>query len=141
MPRATCLLVAIVLATTALACQGNVFSLKQGECFVGAATGNVSDVKIVDCTQAHDAEVYFVFPYPNAPSDFPGDDAVRTASETGCRPAFQDFVGLDFDSSSYGISFLRPTSDSWGTGDRTIDCLITSGDGSQLTGSAKGTAK
>ena len=142
MSRVTGLLAAIALAATALACQGNVFQLKLGECFTGGTSANVANVDVVACTQPHDAEVYSIFDYPSAPSSFPGDEAVQTAATDGCKPAFADFVGLDFDSSSYGLKYLRPTSDSWGTGDRTIDCLITSGDGtSQLTGSAKGTAK
>jgi hypothetical protein len=142
MSRVTALLAAIALAATAVACQGNVFQLKLGDCFVGGNDANVSNVDVVACTQAHDAEVYYIFDYPDAPSAFPGDDAVQAAAGNGCKPAFGDFVGLDFDSSTYAIKFLRPTSDSWGQGDRTIDCLITSGDGTtQLTGSSKGTAK
>jgi hypothetical protein len=141
MSRLIGLFAALALAATALACQGNVFQLKLGDCFTGGDSSQVTNVDVVDCAQAHDAEVYFVFDYPDAPSDFPGDQAVQTAAETGCKPAFADFVGLDFDSSIYGVKFLRPTSDSWGQGDRTIDCLITSSDDSQLTGSAKGTAK
>jgi Septum formation len=142
MSRVTSLLAIIALAATALACQGNVFQLKLGDCFTGGDSANVSNVNVVECTQAHDAEVYYIFNYPDAPSSYPGDDAVQTTAADGCKPAFSDFVGLAFDSSSYGLKYLRPTSDSWGQGDRTIDCLITSGDGTtQLTGSAKGTAR
>jgi len=142
MPRVTALLAAIALAATALACQGNVFQLKLGDCFVGGTSAEVSNVNVVACAEPHDAEVYSIFEYPDAPSAFPGDGAVQTAAGNGCKPAFAEFVGLDFESSTYGVKFLRPTSDSWGRGDRTIDCLITSGDGTtQLTGSAKGTAK
>ena len=68
MRRALVLLAGLALAFTSMACQGNVFQLKVGDCFNGAATGTVSDVSTVDCATAHDAEVYFIFDYPNAPS-------------------------------------------------------------------------
>jgi hypothetical protein len=135
---------ALMTATTATACsQGNVFSLKVGDCFnqPSATASSVSNVPIVPCTGAHDAEVYFVFDYPNAPASYPGDEAVRTAAENGCKPAFTTWVGLDFDHSIYGFSYLRPTSDSWDAKDRTIDCVIVSSDENPLTGSAKGTKK
>src|SRR5262249_16480570 len=106
MARLTALLTGIALAFVSLAGQGHVFQLKLGDCFTGAASGNVSDVTTVACSQPHDAEVYSVFTYPNAPSDYPGDDAVKSTAETGCTPAFKDFVGIDYNSSNYGISFL-----------------------------------
>lgn len=138
MRRVLLLLAGIALAYTTMACQGNVFQLKVGDCFNGAATGSVSDVSTVDCGTAHDAEVYFTFAYPNAPSAYPGADAVSAAAEVGCKPPFATFVGKDFDTSVLGLSYLSPSSDSWGTGDRTIQCLITPESGqTKLTGSAK----
>ena len=141
MKRALVLLAGLALAFTTLACQGNVFSLKVGDCFNGSATGEVTDVATIDCAQAHDDEVFYIFNYPNAPSSYPGADAIRTASETGCKAQFADFVGLDFDSSVYGLSWLSPTEKGWGTGDRAIQCLVTAETGSKLTGSVKGTKK
>jgi hypothetical protein len=141
MRRTLGLLAGVALAYTTMACQGNVFQLKVGECFNGASTGDVSDVTVIACTSPHDAEVYSTFQYPNAPSDYPGSATVKTTAEDGCKTAFAPFVGKSFDESVYGLSYLQPTADSWKTGDRTIDCLITSTDTTQLTGSAKGTNK
>ncbi|MEA2621297.1 MAG: hypothetical protein QOH61_207 [Chloroflexota bacterium] len=137
----TALLLAAAVALGGLACQGNVFSLKVGDCFNGGGASEVSDVTTVDCASPHDAEVYSVFDYPNAPSAYPGDDAIGAAADTRCRQDFAIFVGLSYDESIYNSNKLRPTSKSWESGDRTIDCLITSADGTQLTGSAKGTKK
>jgi Septum formation len=137
---ALCAVVALALAS--MACQGNVFSLKVGDCFTGGAAGTeVSDVSTVDCGQAHDAEVFSIFDYPNPPSDFPGDSAMQAAAQDGCTRDFQAYVGVAPGQSGYAISYFSPTSDSWAGGDRTFDCLIASPDGSQLTGSAKGTAR
>jgi hypothetical protein len=132
---------AIAFAYATIACQGNVFQLKVGDCFNGASTGNVADVTVVACSSPHDAEVFATVPYPNAPSDYPGSDVVKAIADDGCRTAFATFVGIGYDDSMYGLSYLQPTAESWKTGDRTIDCLVTSGDSTQLTGSAKGTNK
>ena len=143
MKRIVSLFAVGVLAAAAMACQGNVFSLKVGDCFNGGSAGDtVSDVSIVDCAQPHSSEVYSVFDYPNAPSDYPGDDAIQSAANDRCATDFQAYVGIDVNSTTaYNVTFLRPTSDSWGQGDRTIDCIIEGVNNGQLTGSAKGTAK
>jgi hypothetical protein len=142
MRRALVLLAGFVLAFTTLACQGSVFSLKVGDCFNGTSTGTVSDVSNVDCTAPHDAEVFNIFDYPNAPSNYPGSDVLRATAEAGCKPAFATFVGLDFNASIYGLSYFGPTEDGWGKGDRGIQCLITPEQGQdKLTGSVKGVAK
>ncbi len=142
MRRALLLLAGLALAFASMACQASVFELKVGDCFSGASSGTLSNVDVIDCAKAHDFEVYAIFDYPNAPSAYPGDAAISSAGQDGCVAPFATFVGIDFNSSTaYSFSFLKPTSDSWGSGDRTYDCLITSADGSQLTGSAKGTNK
>jgi hypothetical protein len=141
MRRTLGLLAGIALAYTTMACQGNVFQLKVGDCFNGASTGDVADVKVIDCAQPHDAEVFSAFPYPDAPSDYPGAAPVKALAESTCKTNFASFVGISYDNSAFGLSYLQPTAESWKTGDRTIDCLITSGDTTQLTGSAKGTNK
>jgi hypothetical protein len=135
-------LVLAFVAVVAAGCQGNVFSLKVGECFSGAATGQVSDVNKVDCSVAHDSEVYSVFDYPNPPSAFPGSAAMDTAASDRCTTDFAVYVGIDAASSGYGLGQLVPTAESWAQGDRQLVCLIQPGtSGTTLTGSAKGTAK
>ena len=130
------------VAIVAAGCQGNVFSLKVGECFSGAASGDVSDVNKVDCSVAHDSEVFSVFDYPNPPSDFPGDSAMKSAAADRCITDFQAYVGIDAASSSYGVGQLVPTAGGWAQGDRQLVCLVQPGtQGTPLTGSAKGTAK
>ena len=65
MKRLTLVLLAFVLGVAATACGddgGNVFSLEAGDCFdLDGATGEeVSDVPIVECSEPHDAEVFYV---------------------------------------------------------------------------------
>jgi hypothetical protein len=137
---------AIVLAFVAIVaagCQGNVFSLKVGECFTGTASGEISDVNKGDCGAAHDAEVISIFDYPNAPADFPGADAITTAAATQCAIDFKAYVGIDLSASTaYMIGDIGPTADSWKSGDHQIVCLINAfTQGTPLTGSAKDTKK
>jgi len=142
MRRALVLLAGLALAFTSVACQASVFELKVGDCFGGASGTTVANVDVVDCAKPHDDEVYFIFDYPSAPSDYPGDAAVSSAGQDGCLAPFATYVGIDYNSTTaYAVTILKPTSDTWATGDHAYDCLITSADGSQLTGSAKGTNK
>jgi hypothetical protein len=136
-------LVLAFVAVVAAGCQGNVFSLKVGECFTGAASGEISDVAKLDCATAHDSEVFSVFDYPNPPADFPGADAMSTAATAQCTTDFKAYVGIDATASTlYKIGYIAPTADSWKAGDHQIICLINSvTQGSTLTGSARGTAK
>jgi hypothetical protein len=144
MPRLTAMIAAVALAAGTLSCSsGGGFHLKPGDCFNGGDSSTLTSANLVDCGQPHDAEVFYIFAYPNAPAGYPGDAAIQTTAETGCTPPFEDYVGISYDSTTaYTISFLRPDADSWGQGDRAFYCFITAYDGtSQLTGSAKGTAK
>jgi hypothetical protein len=143
MPRLTAIFAAVTLAAVTLSCSGNGFHLTPGDCFNAGDSSTLSSSNIVDCAQPHDAEVFYIFAYPNAPADYPGEDAIRTTAESGCTPQFEDYVGISYDNTTaYTISFLRPDADSWSQGDRAFICLITAYDGtSRLTGSAQGTAK
>jgi hypothetical protein len=140
MPAVLLLLVTLVAAGCQ---QGNVFTLKVGDCFDGVAAGEVSDVNKVDCSAPHDSEVYSVSDYPAAPSAYPGASAVNTATSTACITDFKTFVGIDAAASqTYTIGQLVPTADSWAQGDRQLVCIITPlTAGQKLTTSAKGTAK
>ena len=109
-------LVLAFVAIVAAGCQGNVFSLKVGECFTGAASGEVSDVNKVDCAAAHDSEVFSVFDYPNPPSDFPGASAMDTAATAQCTTDFKAYVGIDASSSTLVRIRHRAHRGSWAAG-------------------------
>jgi len=124
---------ALILA----ACSGNVFDLEVGQCFDEPdSLDEVSNVEIVDCTEAHDNEVYHLFDLPDG--DFPGDIAVGEAAVEGCLGTFEGYVGLDYESSALDIRYLIPTADSWSDGDQEVVCYLVDLNGAQLTGSMKG---
>lgn len=132
------LAIAIVGVVLFAACtEGNVFSLEVGDCFQdpGAGVEEIADVKTIDCGEPHDLEVYASFDLDDG--DFPGASAVDELAGTGCLLRFADYVGRDYATSSLDFGVLFPTSDSWGSGDRTVKCALVDIDGRPLTGSMK----
>ena len=120
-----------------------VTDIKVGDCFNKSnETTEVASVEVVSCDSPHVYEVYNSSDiddsaYTAAPSSDELDNEVYDA----CHDAFETYVGISADSSSYGIASFQPTPGTWAHGDRTITCLITSKDHSPLTGSARNTNK
>lgn len=117
--------------------QADVFALRVGDCMNTVDEDVVSEVPVVPCGESHDDEVYFDFTLDDG--DFPGDDAVLEASDTGCLAEFEPFVGLAYDSSTLDFYAYRPTEESWAAGDRVVSCVIWDPAG-QVTGSLAGAA-
>lgn len=121
-----------------------VFALEVGDCFDQPPDGNIAEVAAVPCDQAHDLEVYAKFDMEGGDdAPYPGDAAVQTASEDCIGSLFEDYVGLDYQSSRYGVFPITPTQQTWESDlhDREIICTANTVDGSQLTGSIQGTAE
>ncbi len=116
---------------------GDVFAIAVGDCLNDInVSGEVSEVPIVPCDEPHDSEVFHEFDIEG--TEFPGDDAVTQAAQEGCGgEAFTEFVGLEYASSKYGVSYYTPLEQGWGAGDRTVSCTIFDPDG-QVTGSLAG---
>lgn len=131
------MLVMLGAATLLAACgSGNVFSLEVGTCYQDpGAVDEVSDVETVDCGEAHDYEVFALFDLDDG--DYPGQEAVGEAALQGCFLDFEQYVGRDYQSSELDMTWLIPTSDSWGDGDREVVCTLFEFAGGQLTGSMK----
>lgn len=105
--------------------KSDVFALAVGDCFNDEDAETISSVKVIDCTEAHDNEIYFEYSLAN---DFFGagefdDDAVFADAEAKCLPAFEDFVGASYENTSLNYSYLYPSSQSWEADDRSIQCL------------------
>lgn len=113
----------------------DVFELAVGDCLTDDTEGQVSENTKVDCATPHASEVYHLFNLPDG--DMPQADVMENAGQQGCLAAFEAYVGLDFDSSEYTISTLQPTEGSWSQGDREVVCLLTTQDGSTITGSLR----
>ncbi len=117
--------------------------LEIGQCVNGikpGATVTATTTRPVDCTTAHDNEVAGSVTYMPDGS-FPGQAVVETFAQAPCLDAFRTYVRVDFDSSSLDMILVTPTELTWARGDRLVSCVVLANDGTQLTGSVKGSAK
>lgn len=140
--------VAVLLALSAVSallvgCQfSGSTALTVGDCINYENSDEGENTVRVDCAQPHDEEVFSVFSYPNAPSAFPGYEAIGAVQQERCQADFATYVGIAWEESAYSIGIAAaPTETSWAAGDRTIVCSLEDGMGHPLTGSAKNTAR
>ncbi|MCL3778488.1 MULTISPECIES: septum formation family protein [unclassified Actinomyces] len=121
----------------------SVMKLQVGDCFnYDDSESTVSEVDFVSCDDPHQFEVYNNSDIDDSVhSTVPVGDALDEEIYNACFDAFEMYVGIPLSDSSYDVQSLQPTVSSWAHGDRTINCLITSQDGTELVGSARGTSK
>ena len=120
-----------------------VFALEVGDCFDQPPDGNISEVAAVPCADPHDVEVFAKFDMEGGDgADFPGTEAVQTASEDCAGELFTDYVGIEFQASRFGVLPITPTEQTWNElDDREIICTANTSDGTQITGSIKDTGE
>jgi hypothetical protein len=112
------------------------FVLKVGDCIM-APEENVeliASVEGVPCAEPHDAQVFALFDVPDGSYDI---DRIENEAVEGCVARFEGAIGRSLDNAKdLDGTFLKPSEESWAENDRVIQCLVTSADGSRLTGSA-----
>jgi hypothetical protein len=123
----------------------SVFDVEVGDCF-DAAGDVLESVTLVDCEASHTYEAFHVFDHEaGADAAYPGDDALTDYAETECGVPFEDYVGRDYESSIWYISWITPSEETWAEGDREILCTLhqqdDNGDPIQVTGSAEGSGE
>lgn len=109
-----------------------------GECVnltadVTEESTEVGELPVVDCAEAHDAEVFHVTDTSLTEFD---EDAITTEADLACYDAFEGYVGIAYEESSIYYTLLYPTQESWDIDDRAIVCLLLGAE--QLTGSLEG---
>tara|TARA_Y100000590_G_C15025735_1_gene753129 strand:- start:85 stop:522 length:438 start_codon:yes stop_codon:yes gene_type:complete len=138
-------LVTLVIGISVLvACEGNVFALKAGDCYNALVasteyTTEVSDVEVVKCDEPHTNEVYAVFDLPD--SSWKGAEYFFEQADIVCRPKFEAFVGIEYDLSTLYSDVIYPSEESWNNGDRTVQCSVYEESYMKVTGSAKGSKR
>ena len=132
--------VALLVAGVVASCGGSVFSLEVGECFNDPDdTELVSNVSIVDCVEPHNNEVFHLFDI--AGDDFPGEATLSDLAASGCRDAFDDYVGFAYADSDFEIFRLTPSEDSWDDGDREVVCSLFDLTSQRWTGTARNSGR
>jgi len=119
----------------------SVFDLAVGDCF-SASGSQLSEVVVVSCEQPHVYEAFAVVDHPAAAdAAYPGDDAINIAAVDACRASFEDYVGVDYESSRWFMTNLTPSEGTWAQGDREIVCTLALEDETEVTDSARGSAE
>ena len=114
------------------------FQVKVGDCTGSMKEGNVADLQVIPCAQAHYFEAFAGTQL--ADGDYPGTDETTKRATAFCTAEFKTFIGLSTKDSAYDMYFLFPVEASWATGDREVVCLVGSDKG-RITGSLRGIGK
>lgn len=102
--------------------------------------GFISGWDEVSCDGPRQAEVSFAAAFEDN-GTYPGDGYLDDTATDTCRTAFENYVGLTPEDSTYDVDWLTPTEELWGDGVRNGICLVVSDDGSPLTGTVKGSER
>ena len=140
----TSLVTSVIGIVVLAACEGNVFSLKVGDCYNGPSSNyehvvEVMNVELVSCDKPHEAEVYAIFALPD--SSWKGEDYVWEQAGIGCEARFKAFVGIEYALSTLIVDIIFPLEESWKDGDRLVKCSVVEENYAKVTGSAKGSRR
>jgi len=141
----TLLLTSVIGIFVLMACEGNVFSLKEGDCFNGALANTehsieVRNVDLVSCDEPHESEVYAVFELPD--SIWKGEDYVFEQGGKGCQARFEAFVGIEYELSTLYVDVYYPLEASWKEmDDRAVTCVLVDDMNVSRSGSLKGSRR
>ncbi len=136
-------LMALTVVIVACSGEGNVFSLKAGDCFNQGDAAEVENVELVDCDELHQYEV-FAAADVEAPSGarFPGSDQLEFVAFSLCLGHFDEYVGETYENSLLDIQTLSPSRDSWeDAGDREVVCTLFDLEDLYMEGSMKGSRR
>lgn len=109
-----------------------------GDCFQEQSDDR-GETEFRDCSEPHDYEVYSEFEVPDTvDGTYPGDERMYHVADEGCLEAFDDFVGVPWEESSYDFAWVAPDEATWTEyDDRLVQCLAIDPEG-EHTGSLEG---
>jgi hypothetical protein len=138
----------IVLGVAGAFDDGNtrVDHLAVGQCFntVGSSLSDYrgdgarsTNVDVVDCGKAHDAETFAVFTVePSSDGGYPGVDPISAIAESKCAGYADDYASGALDNGDVDVYYYMPPADGWLRGDHEVTCFFGGTDG-KVTGSVK----
>ena len=86
---------------------------------------------VVPCDTGHSAQLVAVFRYPEE-TDYPGAEALKAKALEACQAAK---LGPAADQFTLNFERSFPSSTSWESGDRRLDCYVTSPGGNNVNAS------
>ena len=105
-----------------------------GECYQ-YASGDNTNVTIVDCNRPHDAETFHIFHF--AGTSYPSEDEFVQESDEICTLIFEHYVGKPVEESTLNYGVVAPKAETWAKGDHTVECYVFAKDDSKLTQSVR----
>ena len=119
--------------------------LRTGDCFMYPGADSLTEeveevgtVQAVPCTQAHDAQVFYVS--PRLTGDRPSEDELTAQADKTCTTEGAKHLDEDAVTETMEIAFLYPTTTSWLLGERTIQCIVVEPKGGLTTSLVAGTS-
>ena len=116
----------------------HIVDVRVGDCFDlnDENVEEVGDIRAIPCAEPHDFEAYFTRDL--AAGSYPSRSALDAEFESACLPAFESYVGRDYQTSELYVTTFEPTPEGWADGDRGILCVIsTENAATPLTGSIR----
>ena len=116
--------------------------IRLGDCFDlkdATATDKIEKVTARPCADPHEYEMIFVGSLPAG--SYPAEKAFEDYVAANCLPAFNAYIGNDYDSSDLDMYWLYPTDDAWRGGDRSVQCAAYDPGNAALRGSLKGSRR
>lgn len=112
--------------------------IQRRACFNAAGGEAISDVGGVPCDRPHVYEVYALPQHEDG--EFPGD-GIQAQAEELCMTEFEASVGLAYDQSEWLLTTINPSAETWENGDRETICALHNEAKTEVTGSARDSAK
>ena len=114
-----------------------VLAINVGDCLQLPDETLVQSVEGVPCGAPHDAQLYAEFDLPEGP--FPGDVNLEQQAADGCYDRWTGAVGTVYENDTeLDFTFFTPVEEGWQEGDRGVQCMIVTVDGSELVGDRLG---
>ncbi len=115
-------LLALVALVAACSQTTSVFELKVGDCFKDPGGGNIAEVEVVFCEDAHELEVFFIDEIEDL-EEYPGRNHLARYSEDVCDIALAAYMPpagyLTVD-----ITSAYPSPQQWQDGERSVICVV-----------------
>jgi len=110
----------------------NICTLTPGDCFMRPSfTVGTASIKLLDCTQSHDAQAIAAFK-DSSSGAWPGMDTLSADAQARCQSLVARNVDRSKVDSDAQLGFLAPNSASWLAGYHNVFCIVYS-DGATWT--------
>lgn len=91
----------------------------------------VTNIPIVSCTEPHQNEIYYIYNLPDDEGYLETEASIKEMLQV-CQNEFENLSSSSELDSSYQLSVLTPSSDSWQQGDKQVVCYVSDPENKKL---------